>query len=208
MVTVHSWHALWALDHTVTHRHWYRTAPCSIPTTMASPAHSHPLSLDESQGKRSRKDLAPGNWDGSVRGYGKRKQPTRSLLNTSPAPSIPPPLPSSADLAALKWHDLSDDEIDAKMGALEATAVIRALSLALHNMARVCSELEENHKALQLKEHAKRKRADVLMKELQTPTERDVVKRVIRTLFTDDDELVHQVQRKQSHMVSIKLLFD
>ncbi|KZP22612.1 TBC-domain-containing protein [Athelia psychrophila] len=167
---------------------------------MASPAHSHPLSVDEAQGRRSRKDLSPANWDGSVRGYGKRKQQTTSMAPPSSVPNIPPPLLSSSDIIGCKWHDITDDEIETKLGALESTAVIRALSSALHNMTRVCSELEENHKALQLKERARRKRADVLMNELQLPSERDVAKRVIQSLFTDEDGRVHQVERKPSYM--------
>lgn len=171
---------------------------------MASPAHSHPLSVDDTQGRRPRKDLPPnnGNWDGSVRGYGNRKQQSRSLLPISPAPpSTATPASNLADLTGHKWHEYSDDEIEAKLGAGDGMSTIRALSLALQNMSQACLELEENHKSLQLKESSRRKRADELMRELQLPSERDVVKRVIQLIFTDDDERVHQVQRKQSHMV-------
>jgi hypothetical protein len=102
-----------------------------------------------------------------------------------------------------KWHEYSDDVIHATLSSSESSShtAIRALSSALSKLSRVCVELEENHRILQQKEDARRKRAEELIRELQ-PSERDVAKRVIQSIFTDDDERVHQVRRQQSRMVS------
>ena len=171
-----------------------------------------------------------GSWDGSVRGYVKRKSAYASsnmlgvLWDRGPAPfsaSDPRTSPlgspnwTSAKLVlpdeevgddailSHRWHEYSDDVIQAKLSSCESSSstAIRALSSALNNLTRVCVELEENHRLLQLKEDARRKRTEELMKELQ-PSERDVAKRVIQSIFTDDDERIHHVQRQQSHMVS------
>lgn len=188
------------------------------------------------------------NWDGSVRGYGKRKSVEGRNLSSSslnalwdrsslvppafsigspydsgPSPRLSPnwrspklplheeePLDSttaSSQVLSHKWHDYSEDIIQAKLSSIDDASshphhtAIRVLSSALHNMSRVCSELEENHRVLQEKDDARRKRAEELIKEL-LPSERDVAKRVIQSIFTDDDERTHQVERQQSRMVS------
>lgn len=108
-----------------------------------------------------------------------------------------------------RWHEYSDDSMQAKLSSIESISetsrhphhtAIRVLSSALHNLSQVCTDLEENHRVLQQKEDARRKRAGELMKELQ-PSERDTARRVIQSIFTDDDERVHRVQRQQSRMV-------
>ncbi|KIM85069.1 hypothetical protein PILCRDRAFT_817909 [Piloderma croceum F 1598] len=176
------------------------------------------------------------NWDGSVRGYGKRKAPeglgkdssSNSLSvmwdrgpsvfatgearnpRTSPLGSpnwrgprlvLPDEEDEDASILSHKWHDYSDDVIHATLSSSESSShtAIRALSSALSKLSRVCTELEESHRVLQQKESARRTRAEELMKELQ-PSERDVAKRVIQSIFTDDDEQIHQVKRQQSRM--------
>jgi small G protein signaling modulator 3 len=181
---------------------------------------------------------ARANWDGSVKGYGKRiSADGRTLSSNSlnvlwdrgPAPfaAVEPhisrtsPLASpnwrspklvlpdeeveDASIVSHKWHEYSDDVIQATLSSSESSShsAIRALSFALGNLSRVCTELEEKHRVLQEKESARRTRSEELMKELQ-PSERDVAKRVIQSIFTDDDERVHQVQRQQSRMVSCR----
>jgi Na+/phosphate symporter len=108
-----------------------------------------------------------------------------------------------ASVLSHKWHEYSDDVIHSTLNSSESSnyTVIRALSSALNNISRVCAELEETHRELQQKESARRQRAEELMKELQ-PSERDVARRVVQSIFTDDDERIHQVQRQQSRMVS------
>jgi hypothetical protein len=113
----------------------------------------------------------------------------------------------ASDVLSHKWHEFSDESLQAKLSSIDVEGsspphhtAIRVLSSALHNFSRVCAELEENHRMLQQKEHARRKRAQELMKELQS-SERDIARRVIQSIFTDDDERIHQVQRQQSRMV-------
>lgn len=65
-------------------------------------------------------------------------------------------------------------------------------------------ELEESRRVLQEKEIARKHRAEVLMTELQ-PSERDIARRVIQSIFTDDDEDRHQVRRQHSLMVTFTL---
>jgi hypothetical protein len=60
--------------------------------------------------------------------------------------------------------------------------------------------LEDARKVLYEKELARRKRADELLKELE-PSEKVIARRLIQSLFTDDDENEHNVRRKQSVMV-------
>ena len=59
----------------------------------------------------------------------------------------------------------------------------------------------ESLRVIQEKERARKQRAEELMKELQ-PSERDIARRVMQSLFTDDDEGMHNVERSQSQMVS------
>jgi hypothetical protein len=179
-----------------------------------------------------------GNWDGSVKGYGKQRaldgrNPSSNSLGvlwdrspgvfaegehhnsrTSPLGSpnwtsfqlIPPDEEArEATILSHRWHEYSDDVIQAKLSLSESSnnTAIRALSSAVSNLSRVCAELEEKHRVLRRKDDARRKRADELMKELQ-PSERDIAKRVMQSIFTDDDERIHRVQRQQSRMVGLR----
>ena len=122
------------------------------------------------------------------------------------APSV------TSQILTTKWHTYSDEAIQtpiSKFSASESPAdapnypyhtTLRILSSAVHNLSRVRLELEDTRKVLYEKELARRKRADELLKELE-PSEQDVAKRFIQSLFTDDDENEHNVQRKQSVMV-------
>ncbi|KAJ3511961.1 hypothetical protein NLJ89_g3801 [Agrocybe chaxingu] len=115
----------------------------------------------------------------------------------------------SGQILATKWHTYSDEAIQmtiSKVGASDSPAdtpnhpyhtALRVLSSAVQNLSRARLELEEARRALQEKEAARRKRADELLKELR-PSEQEIAKRVIQSLFTDDDETEHQVHRKQS----------
>ncbi|CAA7267521.1 unnamed protein product [Cyclocybe aegerita] len=115
----------------------------------------------------------------------------------------------SGQILATKWHTYSDEAIQtaiSKVGPSESPAdapnhpyhtALRVLSSAVQNLSRARLELEEARKALQEKEVVRRKRADELLKELR-PSEQEIAKRVVQSLFTDDDETEHQVHRKQS----------
>jgi IS4 transposase len=80
-------------------------------------------------------------------------------------------------------------------------AALRILSFALHNLARMRQDLEEDRRLLREKEIARRKRAAQLLNELQS-SEQETAKRVLQSLFPDDDEHAHQIQKRQSTMVS------
>ena len=115
----------------------------------------------------------------------------------------------SNHILATQWHTYSDEAIQAtitKLGAAETPeghpyhTALRVLSSAVYNLSRVRIELEEARRVLQEKERAKRARAQELLNEL-IPSEQDIARRVIQSLFTNDDEDEHKVQRKQSVLV-------
>ncbi len=60
--------------------------------------------------------------------------------------------------------------------------------------------MEESLRVIKEKERARKRRAEELMKELQA-SDRDIARRVMQSLFTDDDEGIHQVERSQSQVV-------
>ncbi|EGO24973.1 hypothetical protein SERLADRAFT_356366 [Serpula lacrymans var. lacrymans S7.9] len=169
------------------------------------------------------------NWDGSVRGYSKtnrkssidgrsaeRKQSSSSLPDVTRNDSGPPPPSSSvaAQVLATKWHEYSDEAIQSAISRLSITespsdvhnhpyhSALRVLSSALHNLTHARLELEEDRRLLQEKEDARKKRAEELLKELHA-SERDVARRVIQSIFTDDDERQHKVQRQESMASSL-----
>ncbi|TFK34555.1 rab-GTPase-TBC domain-containing protein [Crucibulum laeve] len=117
----------------------------------------------------------------------------------------------TGQVLATKWHEYSDEAIQTAISSVSKTdspaessshpyhTVLRVLSSALDNMTRVRLQLEESRRLLLERESARRARADELLKELK-PSERDVARRLIQSLFTDDDEDEHQVRRKLSVM--------
>ncbi|KAK7678582.1 hypothetical protein QCA50_018454 [Cerrena zonata] len=121
--------------------------------------------------------------------------------------------PSSNDVAsqilATKWHDCSDDAIQTTISRLDYSnspshasahpyhTALRVLSSTIDKLSKARTELEESRRVLLEKEAARRTRAEDLMGEL-LPSERDVAKRILQSLFPDDVEEDHQVQRKHS----------
>ncbi|KAG1738405.1 rab-GTPase-TBC domain-containing protein [Suillus paluster] len=115
----------------------------------------------------------------------------------------------TTQVLANKWHEYSDEAIQAAISRLAVAespsdvdthpyhSALRVLSSALHSLSRARIELEEHRKLLQQKEAARKERAESLLSELQ-PSEREVAKRVIQSIFTDDDEIRHRVQRRGS----------
>jgi hypothetical protein len=113
-----------------------------------------------------------------------------------------------------KWHDYSDEAIQSAISAISISdspasvsshpyhTALRVLSSAGHSLAKISREMEQSLRTVQEKERARRQRAEELMKELQ-PSDRDVARRVMQSLFTDDDEGMHRVERSQTHMVRI-----
>jgi hypothetical protein len=120
----------------------------------------------------------------------------------------------TSHVLATRWHDCSDDAIEgaiSKLTAMEAPGdvvqhpyftALRILSSAHHSLLLARQELEEHRRLVQEKEGARRRRADELLHELQA-SDRDVASRVIQSIFTNDDEGVHRVQRKQSSQVPL-----
>jgi len=124
---------------------------------------------------------------------------------------------AASRILATHWHDYSDEAIQSAISAISVSespasvsghpyhTALRVLSSAVHNLTNVRREMEESLRVLQEKEHARRKRAHELMKELRH-SDRDIARRVVQSLFTDDDEGLHKVERSQSHMVRGLLL--
>ncbi|KAF9048890.1 rab-GTPase-TBC domain-containing protein [Panaeolus papilionaceus] len=115
----------------------------------------------------------------------------------------------TSQVLANKWHTYSDEAIQTSISKLSTSespantpnhpyhTALRVLSSAVSNLSRARLELEETRRVLLEKELARRKRAEELLKELQ-PSDQDIARRVLQSLFTDDDEDVHHVRRKQS----------
>ncbi|KAF8344718.1 GTPase activating rab protein [Amanita rubescens] len=112
-----------------------------------------------------------------------------------------------------KWHECSDDVIDSTISTLNLInsdedghhhdhpyhSALRILSAAYHKLAIAREELEESRRILREKEGALKKRTKALLGELAgKPSEQEVARRVFQTIFTDDDEVLHDVKRKQS----------
>lgn len=119
---------------------------------------------------------------------------------------------ASNPVLATKWHEYSNTEIDSTLSALGTVDAnfadqplhhaLRTLSSAVHRLSAARAELEESRQVLLQREAARRARTDRLMQELQ-PSDRDLARRVIQSLFPDDDEDGHAVRRKFSASVSI-----
>lgn len=124
--------------------------------------------------------------------------------------------PSTSDslrkVLSTKWHEYPHADIDSavsSLGSMDASysdrplhETIRTLSSAVHRLSAARAELEESRKALLQKEASRRARADQLMRELQ-PSDRELARRVIQSIFPDDDEDGHSVRRKFSASVSL-----
>ena len=126
---------------------------------------------------------------------------------------LSPLTPSVANkVLTTKWHEYSNENIDTALSALSTLDAsvsdhpihdaLRALSSAVHRLSAARAELEESRRELLEKEASRRARADQLMRELQ-PSDRDLARRVIQSLFPDDDEDRHSVARKTSASVSV-----
>ncbi|KAF9007375.1 rab-GTPase-TBC domain-containing protein [Cyathus striatus] len=120
-------------------------------------------------------------------------------------------------ILATKWHEYSDEALQSAIANVSKPespsqagnhpyhTTIRVLSSALENLTRVRRELEESRMLLLEREASRRARAEELLKELPS-SEVDTARRVIQSIFTDDDEDLHQVKRKQSAMSLVESL--
>ncbi|KAJ7068881.1 rab-GTPase-TBC domain-containing protein [Mycena belliarum] len=117
-----------------------------------------------------------------------------------------------AQVLDTRWHECSDEAIQSAISGLGAAqspaevsshpyhSALRVLSQALHNLSQARMDFEQERRALQEKEVARRARAEALMNELQLVSEREIARRVIQSIFADDDEERHQVRREHSLM--------
>ncbi|KAF8124801.1 rab-GTPase-TBC domain-containing protein [Boletus edulis] len=117
--------------------------------------------------------------------------------------------PAAVQVFAHKWHEYSDEAIQsaiARLSDVESPSdadphpyhtALRILSSALHNLSRARLELEEDRRLLEEKQKAGKQRAETLLQEL-LPSEQEVARRVIQSVFTDDDERRHHVERQES----------
>ncbi|KAI5981945.1 rab-GTPase-TBC domain-containing protein [Pisolithus albus] len=123
----------------------------------------------------------------------------------------PPELssPFATQVLSNTWHNYSDEVIQSAISHLSFMespsdvdghpyhSTLRVLSAAFHHMSRTCLELEECRRVLEEKSNERKQRAEALLEEL-LPSERDVAKRVILSIFTDENEHRHHVERQQS----------
>ncbi|KAJ7683300.1 GTPase activating rab protein [Mycena olivaceomarginata] len=139
--------------------------------------------------------------------------PNIFLTESSDAEQFPCDPSVKAQILDTKWHECSDEAIQSAISGLSGAAqspaeisgppyhsALRVLSQALHNLAQARMELELGRKVLQEKEAARRTRAEAIMNELQLVSEREIARRVIQSIFTDDNEEEHHVHRQQSLM--------
>lgn len=123
---------------------------------------------------------------------------------------------ATSEVLTTRWHKQSDQAIQSTISKLDFHdsssdaarhpyhAALRIISSALSNMRKACKALEDDRALLQEKEAARKERADQLLRELP-PSERDVAKRILQSLFPNDDEHIHQIQRRQSNLVRTHL---
>jgi len=111
-----------------------------------------------------------------------------------------------------KWHKCSNDAIEDAISMMismeESDSVVnhsyftalRILSSAYSSMVHAWHDSQEYRRLVLEKETARKQRADDLLCELQ-PSEMEVARRVIQSIFTNDDEHSYGVQRQQSNRV-------
>jgi hypothetical protein len=159
----------------------------------------------------------PTTWDRPptfVVGSSKDRVPAGSMARTAELVAIDGlPTDVASRILSNPWHDYSDEAIQSAISAIsiaESPASVaghpyhtslRVLSSAVDNLTKIRREMEESLRVIQEKERARRRRAEELMKELQA-SDRDIARRVMQSLFTDDDEGMHKVERSQTHVVS------
>ncbi|KAJ7149845.1 rab-GTPase-TBC domain-containing protein [Mycena crocata] len=117
-----------------------------------------------------------------------------------------------AQVLDTRWHECSDEAIQSAISGLGVAqspaevsshpyhSALRVLSQALYNLSQARVELEQGRRALLEKEGTRRARAEALMNELQLVSEREIARRVIHSIFSDDEDDEHQVRRQHSFL--------
>ncbi|KAF8714245.1 hypothetical protein AX14_012861, partial [Amanita brunnescens Koide BX004] len=205
-----------------------RTHPRSPPETFASPSEPHPPTQTQTQTQSpddlnprypytttttthgldpTKPDLDPvaarvlaTKWhessDDAVRAAASA---VSTLLRDRDAhPDLNPNPNPNRGLDMDRGHGDGDGAGDVDQGRAYRAA-LRILSAAYHRLASAREELEESRRALREKEGAVRARAAAVLGELaMRPSEQDVARRIFQAIFTDDDEGLHDVRRRQS----------
>lgn len=121
--------------------------------------------------------------------------------------------PNVSGVLDVQWHELSDENIQSAISTLSIVnspadrahnpyhTTLRALSSAVRKLSKARVELEEGRRVLVEKEAARRARATQLMRALQ-PSERDIARRVLESLFPEDEEEEPSIHKKPSLIVS------
>ncbi|THH33474.1 hypothetical protein EUX98_g726 [Antrodiella citrinella] len=121
---------------------------------------------------------------------------------------------AAAQILGTKWHEYTDEAIQSSISNLQLNdtplgasthpyhTTLRVLSSAVDKLSKVRAELEESRRVLEEKDAARRGRAEALFRDLQS-SEQEVARRILQSLFPDDDEANHDIQRRQS-MISLK----
>ncbi|KAI0696448.1 rab-GTPase-TBC domain-containing protein [Cytidiella melzeri] len=122
--------------------------------------------------------------------------------------------PNVHEVLDAQWHEYSEDAIQSAISRLGAVnspadqagdpyfATLRVLSSAVRKLSKARVELEEGRRLLVEKEAARRAKAAQLMMDLQ-PSERDVARRVLQSLFADDDDEEAQAIHKKQSLLSL-----
>jgi small G protein signaling modulator 3 len=122
-------------------------------------------------------------------------------------------IPNVSEVLDVRWHELSDESIQSAISNLSIAnsptdpvnnpyhTTLRVLSSAVRKLSQARVELEEGRRVLIEKEAARRARATQLMRALQ-PSERDIARRVLQSLFPEDEEEEQSIHKKQSSTVS------
>ncbi|TDL25839.1 TBC-domain-containing protein [Rickenella mellea] len=115
---------------------------------------------------------------------------------------------TTSQVLSTKWHDMSDEQIQTEISRFSTAgspsetpahpyhSTLRVLSAALDRLSRARIDLEESRKRLEEKERKRREKSQLLLRELQ-PSELDVARRMLDTLFADDSEDL-EVSKKRS----------
>ncbi|KAJ3811288.1 GTPase activating rab protein [Lentinula aff. lateritia] len=115
-----------------------------------------------------------------------------------------------------KWHEYSDEAIQSAISSISISkspaevsshpyhSALRVLSAALHNLSKARLELEQSRKTLIEKENVRRAKAEELAREMKSEKEREIVRRVVKEIFGDNDveesEQRSRVRKQHSHM--------
>ncbi|THU78757.1 hypothetical protein K435DRAFT_46286 [Dendrothele bispora CBS 962.96] len=114
---------------------------------------------------------------------------------------------------ATKWHEYSDEAIQAAISTLSTSSespadvpnhpyheALRVLSSALSSLSKARVELEAVKSALEEKERARRKRAEEVSNELRGRHEHEVVRSVVERIFVAEADDIHDATKEKEEI--------